>query len=620
MAPPAGVPGVLLSEKLAQSLHVLRRHWRVIVFVPALALVVSLIVSASAATVYSATSKIVISPYNPVTTLLSPGSTPTSSDPERDLNTAVSQITATPVAQMVRRTLGLGESTQALLDQVDTSIEGTTSIVDIVAKDRSATRAARIANAFATMYASYSLNSQRAVLHQALTRYQQKLAAMTPAQLAAPAGTQLESEIGTLQAATAGAVPDAQTTQVATVPTSPSRPRLAVDALIALVVGLVIAVIVVLLLELLDRTLRDDEDAAALARIPSLGVIPRNRPRLYATLGELRTGGRWRRRAGPAAPGVIRVAAGSESAGEAASSNGSNGSASHAVHPIDREQEEAYGSLAVSLLALSLGAPENVVMITSPGPRDGKTIVTIRLAAALADLGQRVTLVECDLRRPLLARYLGLRAPAEGVSTILSGSSSMASALIEVSSGTVRGTAPYPKDAAARERAKSRGQRESSFSVLPAGPVPARPLALLRSPELAPLLRELQEQADIVLVDSPPLGAIPDAVVLAECADQIVLVARVGHTRRDAVSRCRAFATKLGQTPVGIVTVGGSRDRTLDYYCRPDFDPTGRPVSQRRLLALAQPQASERPPRRPRQKVTPAADKGDPPRLRSRRP
>jgi Mrp family chromosome partitioning ATPase/capsular polysaccharide biosynthesis protein len=565
--PGPGLPGFPMSEQLAQSIRVLRRRWRIILAVPFLALVVSLLLSERSPTEYTATAKVIISPYNPVTSLLEPGSTPTSADPERDLNTEVSEITETPMAQMVRKSLRLRESSSELLGQVSAELEGTTNIVDISAEDGDGARAATIANAFAAQYVVFRLALLRSSIEGAAALDQQKLNALSATQRSSPSGQQLQDDLSTLQANSAVLTSDAQVSQAAVTPTSPTSPKPLLDAIIAIVVGLAIAIVAVIVLELLDRAVRDEDDASAAARLKSLGMIPKPRSQIAdAARGELRSlavGDRLRSRL-PQRSTEAR--------------NGVERSARHALtsvatrsddrRPPDWEVDESFGALAVSLLALRLGPGENVLMITSPGPQDGKTSVTLGLAAGLAELGQRVTVVEGDMRRPRFAAQLGLPASAAGLSSILAGDTLLPSGLVEVDVGS-RGRESRSSLSSGNGTARARGR---TFTVLPCGPIPARPLALLHGSELRPLLRELQSDADVVLVDTPPLGAIKDAVVLAETVDHVMLVARVGHTRRDALARCRDAIDQLASPLLGIVTVGGARGGALDYYFRPEFE------------------------------------------------
>jgi capsular polysaccharide biosynthesis protein len=188
-----------MSEHVAASLRVLRRHWLVIVLVPALAVVVSLYVAGRSATRYEAIAKISIAPVNPVQATINPGSQPTSADPERDLNTEVSEITETPMANLVRSELKLAESSADLLGQVDAQVEGTTNLVDIVVTDVDPARAALIANAFANEYSNvFSLNAERYRFEQAIASDQRNLSDLTAAEQAGPAGLQLLTTLHSL--------------------------------------------------------------------------------------------------------------------------------------------------------------------------------------------------------------------------------------------------------------------------------------------------------------------------------------------------------------------------------------------------------------------------------------
>ncbi len=546
---------MLTSEQLAQSVRALRRRWRVVALLPLLAVVVSLGVTITSHKDYSATAKVELIPTdeNQVSDLLNPGSRVAPADPEADQNTQVSQITETPMGNLVRSSLGAAESTRALLAQVSTNLEGTSNIVDITATDTNPNRAAQIANAFATQYVVFSLDGERSQLQQAVTLAQSRFAALTPAQQAAAAGQQLLTTEQSLRTDLDVLTSNAQVSESATVPSSPSSPRPLLDAVIALVVGLLIGIVAAIVLELFDQTIRDEDDAAAVSRLPILGVIAR--PRSHAMANPR---GRSHESFGPQQAGT-------------SSRVWTSSRASAAFSTDDWEVAESYRSLAVSLLSLRLGPEENVLMITSAGPQDGKTSVTLGLAAALSGLGYEVIAVECDLRRPRFAEYLGLPPSQEGLSSLLAGTSSAPAGLVDVAAGSHR---PF----AARRATHARGTKNVAttpvagphFTVLPCGPIPTKPLALLAGVELPPLLRQLRSMADVVLIDTPPLGVIKDAVFLTAMVDQVALVACIGHTRRDALTQCRVAITQLGSPLAGVVVVGGARGGPLSYYGRPD--------------------------------------------------
>ena len=534
----AGVP-MPMSEQVAAAGRVLRRRWKIVVFVPLLALVVAVALSLEASKQYTATAKLYLYPTNAVSAALDPGSQVTPADPERDLNTEVSQITETPLADLVRRSLPSSESSTSLLTQVSAALEGTTNIVDVRATDQSPVRAARIANSFASDYLGYSLQSQRA-------QFSQALAALPPTQRASATAKDLQSAIATM-------TPDAAVTQTATVPTSPSSPKALTDAIIALIVGLVVAILAAIGVELFDRSVRDEDEAVAVSRLPSLGVIPRPPSLMSVPRG----------RAASALPRRRRVSA----PGSTASDDRAPVLANQRLSG-DLQTAESYGSLAVTI-ALQLGPAENVVMFTSPGPQDGKTSVCLGLAAALAELGQNVIAVECDMRRPRFAEYLGLPPEADGLSSVLTGNGDPTAALVDVEVATsansvVQDTAGALVPAMRDGRKSGLGTRR--FRVLPSGPAAPVPLRLLGGPALPSLLRHLQADADIVLLDTPPLGVLNDAAILASKVDQVVLVARLEHTRRDALRRCRTIADQFHSPVIGVVSVGGPRSGALAYY------------------------------------------------------
>lgn len=534
----AGIP-MPMSEQVAAAGRVLRRRWKVVVFVPLLALAVAVAVSVKSTKQYTATAKLYLYPSNAVGAALNPGSQVTPADPERDLNTEVSQITETPLAELVRRSLPTSESSTSLLTQVSAALEGTTNIVDVRATDQNPARAARIANAFASDYVGYSLQSQLALFRQAL-------AALPPAQRGGATARGLQSAIATTTA-------NAAVSQAATVPTSPSSPKTLVDAIIALIVGLIVAILAAIGLELFDRTVRDEDEAVAVSRLPSLGVIPRPPSLIGGPTGR-----------------TARALLG-RGRGSARGSTSTDDRPPPLVNQrlsADRQTAESYGSLAVTI-ALQLGPEENVVMITSPGPQDGKTSVCLGLAATLAELGQNVIAVECDMRRPRFAEYLGLPPQKDGLSSILTGNGDLTSALVDVEIAT--STSPAVQDGAGalipamRDRRKP-GRATRRFRVLPSGPAPPVPLRLLGGPALPSLLRHLQADADIVLLDTPPLGVVNDAAILASKVDQVVLVAHLEHTRRDALRRCRTIAEQFHSPVIGVVCVGGPRSGALAYY------------------------------------------------------
>ena len=218
------------------------------------------------------------------------------------------------------------------------------------------------------------------------------------------------------------------------------------------------------------------------------------------------------------------------------------GRRSRRKRPLDatREQTEGYRSLATNLRFFDLGGKVKTVMITSPGPLAGKTSITLALASTLAEFDQRVLALECDLRRPRFCEYLGL-PPSPGLTAVLAGTASWPKEVIEVG-------------------------RSARFSVLPSGPPPPNPQAVLSSPTLPHLLAELQSSWDVVLIDTPPLGSVTDAVPLVPSVDGIALVIRLDHSTRDMVRRVCDVLEDLDAPLLGTVLTDVPRRSLSGYY------------------------------------------------------
>jgi capsular exopolysaccharide synthesis family protein len=299
--------------------------------------------------------------------------------------------------------------------------------------------------------------------------------------------------------------------QPATPPTSAATPKLKFDLALGLLLGLILGVAAAAVLELLDRRLRDEDDVLAVAPFSLLGTIP-----------------------------------GSKRAGK--------------PRPLEPELErvEAYRSLATSLRFLKVGDQVKTLMITSPGPRVGKTSVTLSLAVALAEFGQKVIAVECDLRNPRFSEYLELPATS-GLSSALGGWTTCAQELIELE---VPGAS---SNAAAR------------LSVLPGGPAPPNPHALLTGTEIAEALHEFRSAADVVLIDTPPLGPLTDAVPLIPRVDGVALVVGLRRTTRDELRRARNLLEEFQAPVLGtILTTGQSSFVGLTQAWRKTDSPSSR--------------------------------------------
>ncbi|MBW3626294.1 MAG: polysaccharide biosynthesis tyrosine autokinase [Actinobacteria bacterium] len=190
---------------------------------------------------------------------------------------------------------------------------------------------------------------------------------------------------------------------------------------------------------------------------------------------------------------------------------------------------EAYRSLRTSVQFLSLDDPLRIIQLTSPNASEGKTTTLANLAVALSRAGQRVVVVCCDLRRPRVHEFFGLDN-AVGFTSVLLGEVPLSAALQQV-----------------------QGER---LALLASGPPPPNPSELLASKRTSDLLTALRRECDVVLVDSPPVLPVTDAMVLSRMVDATILVGTAGQTTRREYQRSFEMLQQVDANLVGTVLNG----------------------------------------------------------------
>jgi Mrp family chromosome partitioning ATPase len=210
------------------------------------------------------------------------------------------------------------------------------------------------------------------------------------------------------------------------------------------------------------------------------------------------------------------------------------------------EHGEAYHKLRVSFDFANLEPRASVVMVTSAVPAEGKSTTAANLAVALASVGRRVILVDLDLRQPTLHKFFGLD-DRPSVSDVILGTASIADSLARVGVPDKTGVAP----------AHGNGYRPHASGgvlyVLPGGAAPTDPTPLLASRALADLLEELRLRADLVLVDTPPVLPLSDAMTISAATDGYVIVSRVDLVRRRTLWELRRELGASNATGLGFV-------------------------------------------------------------------
>jgi capsular polysaccharide biosynthesis protein len=246
----------------------LRRRWRMALAIVALAAVAGFVVASLSAKSHDATAKVLLDQQRQVDALL--GTSDFSPDPERELNTGIELITLEPIADGVRRSLGLPESASTLVSKVSTKVDRNSNIVSITVSDVSAARAARLANAFAAGYRDYRGRSARATVNDAIASAQARLQRLAPG----PESTALATELRRLQVAGAFQTGGVQVVHPATAATATTRPRPLISALIGAMLGLLVAAVAVVVLARTDKRVRSARELEEATGRPVLARVP----------------------------------------------------------------------------------------------------------------------------------------------------------------------------------------------------------------------------------------------------------------------------------------------------------------------------------------------------------
>lgn len=496
-----------------------------VVLVPALALLYAL----SETKQYSATATLLFQNQNYAQGLFgtSASFTPSVSynDPTRqaatDLSLVQQSIIATKTAQALRQTRG------GVRGRMSISAEGQADLVNVTATTPHPSLSATLANTYANTFIAYRRQANQNAIIAAQHQVAQRLKAMNPRARNSSAGQELARRQQDLNIFASLQTADAQLYQPATVPSAPSSPRPVRDVLIGIFVGILLGIALALVVERFDRKVRSPEEFEDIFQRPLLGSVQKSRS-IAA-----------QRRTPHSAPGVAEM--------------------------------EAFRTLRANLRYLNVDRAIRSVVVTSAVPGEGKSMLCWNLGAVSAAAGQRVLLIEADMRRPVFGELVGNTVGRRGLSDLLAGQATFDEVVQRV-----------PGDITRVSDADHDGP---TMSLVAAGPVPPNPADLLESARMVEVLHEALEEYDFVLVDTPPTSVVADALHLFPHVDGVIVVTRLGATPRD---RARSLATQLARlaAPVlGIVVNGapgskryGGYGYGYDYQSTPQAAQNGRKV------------------------------------------
>lgn len=241
--------------------------------------------------------------------------------------------------------------------------------------------------------------------------------------------------------------------------------------------------------------------------------------------------------------------------------------------PVDPVVEESFQMLRTSLMYFNAERPLSSVLITSPGEKEGKTTVATRLAMAAARAGANTILVDADLRRAGVSARTGLLEVVGGLGAILAGEADPLRELRAVDAG---------EDATGQLR------------VLPAGPPPPNPSAMMSSARMQQLVRQLEDLADLVIIDSPAALAVSDAVPLMKAVGGVVLIARMNQSDQATIARLRRIVSSAHGNLLGVVATGVTAGPGYGHYVRSYYSSRSESGAPRRRFGRSR-ESNDRP-------------------------
>ncbi|MFW6089997.1 MAG: polysaccharide biosynthesis tyrosine autokinase, partial [Gemmatimonadota bacterium] len=296
--------------------------------------------------------------------------------------------------------------------------------------------------------------------------------------------------------------PSVRVVETAILPIEPISPRPVRNLGLAGVLGLMLGVGLAFLREFMDTRLHSSDEIEVMFGLPTMARIP--------------------------ALGI------------------DNGSGRHAraLVTLDGDHSvgaESFRNLRTNVRFVREGEGASEMVITSPGPEEGKSITSANLAITLAQQGHRTLLIDADMRRPVQQDQFGIdRAP--GLSDLLVGDGEAAEAV--------------------------RSTKVENLFVLPAGKSPPNPAELLGSPRMERLLERLREKFESVVIDSPPALAVTDAAVIGAHTDGVILVVRAEKTHRDSITLAIRQLRQARADLLGVVVNDAKADGMYYSYYR----------------------------------------------------
>ncbi|MBN1460313.1 MAG: hypothetical protein JXA57_12315 [Armatimonadetes bacterium] len=426
-------------------------------------------------------------------------------------------------AERVRKALEASLSAEDLRSSIRISSDPGPDVIEVKAIGSDAVLVADIANAYAGEFVKERQESIEELLTEASGFVESRIASLSPEEEASAQGAVLKQQREGLAMALSMQPGDYQVLQKATVPASPYSPRPFLNLLLGLCAGLVLGLMLAFMLDLLDRRVESRATPEQIMELPIIGSIPS-------------VSGRSKK-----SPAGIEPAVGFQEGSEVLL--------------------QSMHVLRSNLKTLGFGETTRSVMVTSATAAEGKTTLAANLAICMALAGDRVVLVDADLRNPAIHGYLDIPNQQGLGDVLVNGESSwtdmiQAVALPQFVSPNV--------DFARTQTAEV--APVNKFVCLTSGPAISNPCGLLESGAVADVVAQIRGITDFVILDGPSLLATPETPLLARGVDALILVTDLARVKPEEAIQVRRLLDQTGIAALGIVVRGTRSQPPESYY------------------------------------------------------
>lgn len=431
-----------------------------------------------------------------------------SSAPERSIDTSIALIKSPEVSAAVMDRMGvrLGSAqSDDLIGFINVKADKNVEIIEIRATYTDPVIAADIANAFAEEFVNWKLKIDKDVLTQARIPIEQQIDSIPVNQRNTTDYSVLLNKLETLKLSESLLVGKTQVINKAQPSYDQVSPKPVLNGLLAFITSIFLGIGLVIAIDLFDKTIRNVEYITSRIDVPVLANIPRE-PKTNGTLVTI------------------------------SHSDGSN--------------SEAYRLLKTNLRYLNPDKKTKTILVTSPGPFEGKSTTISNLAVTLARGGYKVTALELDFRRPSLAKHLHLK-DVPGITNVIAGTHKLEEVIQAVPAKDLMITRDHVPVNEKQKIAVAEGLRD--VFCLVSGPIPPNPGELVASEIISKIILETGENSDYVLIDTPPLGVVGDAASIAPIVDGVIVIIRMGYTKKSSFSILQETMKNLPANLLGFV-------------------------------------------------------------------